>query len=427
MASGATAEPEKPLQVRRDEGTALNARLLDLTRLVSRVGHGPMTGIDRVEAAYLSRLLTEPPPLFALVRTSLGFILLDKQGVQALQARLLGDADWGAIDLTARFFSKANPKRRAAESALRRLAIARVRKSGLARMLAQHLPDGVIYLNVGHTNLNPTIFDALHNIHHARAHVLIHDMIPLDFPQYQRPGTVERFEARMRAVAAKADLVIYNSAKSQRDAERFFEDWGRVPDGLVAHLGIEEPIPDANALPPGLDLTSPYFVTTGTIEPRKNHALLLDIWEKLAQEKDTPPKLYIIGRRGWNKEAVFARLDAKPEGIIELNGLNDGAMAALVKDARAALFPSLAEGFGLPPCEAALLGTKVVVNDLSATREILANIPIYADATDMYRWVKIISEIAGNTEAEQKAEGRRDVSGALPTWQKHFNLVLKVS
>ncbi|MCP5036590.1 MAG: glycosyltransferase family 4 protein [Rhodobacteraceae bacterium] len=404
-----------------------DACVLDLTRLVSRVGQGPMTGIDRVEAAYLSRLLDDATPLFALVRTSLGFALLDRKGARSLQARLKGKTDWGGPDMLSRVLRKANPMRRAAESDLRRICIARTGKSGLAGMLARHLPEGVVWINVGHSNLEAPVFDAVHAISGARAHIMVHDMIPLDFPEFQRPGTVELFERRMRNVSARADLIVYNSAQSQRDAERYFSEWGRVPKDLVAHLGVSLPKANVQDLPPELDLTRPYFVTIGTVEPRKNHALLLDVWEKLAEEPGITPQLFIIGNRGWNNNAVFARLDARPEGITELNGLCDGAMAALVKGARAALFPSLAEGFGLPPCEAVLLGTKVVVNDLSVTREILSNIPIYANAPDMYSWMQLIREIAGKTEAEQKAEGQMDTSHALPTWSEHFNLVLKVS
>lgn len=73
------------------------ARCLDLSRLVSRVGRGPWTGVDRVEAAYARELLTREAPLFGLVRTSMGFVLLDRGGggVQALWDRLTGVEPWG--------------------------------------------------------------------------------------------------------------------------------------------------------------------------------------------------------------------------------------------------------------------------------------------------------------------------------------------
>ncbi len=403
------------------------ARLLDLTRLISRVGRGPMTGIDRVEAAYLAQLLTDSAPLFALVRTSLGYVLLDRDGVKTLQDRLLGKTPWGRPDLLSRLFLKADRSKRAVQSDLRRLCLAKAGRNGLRPMLARYLPDGTIWLNVGHSNLERQVFDAVHALPGARAHILVHDMIPLDFPQFQRPGTADLFKQKMRDVAAQADLVIYNSAQSQRDAERYFNEWGRVPKGLVAHLGVERQSPDQSALPDGIDLTKPYFVTIGTIEPRKNHALLLDVWEKLAAEKAPLPQLFIIGSRGWNNEEVFARLDKKPAGVHELSGLSDGAMAALIKGAQAALYPSFAEGFGLPPCEAALLNVDVVASDLPVTREILGNIPIYANASNMYSWLEIIRDLMADKEIKFSKRRQIKKHDALPTWQDHFNLILKVT
>lgn len=403
------------------------AWLLDLTRLTSRVGRGPMTGIDRVEAAYLRQLLAEDTPIFGLVRTSLGFSLLDRTGVTALRDRITGDTNWGKPDLISRLFLKSGKTRRTVESDLRRLCIQRATPKGLPHMLVRTLPKGVVWLNVGHTNLNPAVFDAIHQVENGRAHVMVHDVIPLIYPQYQRVGTVDVFSKRMQSISENADLVIYNSYQSQKDAEPFFKKWGRIPEGLVAHLGIERPIPDPTNLPPNLNLSQPYFVTVGTIEPRKNHAFLLDVWQQMSTENLPLPQLIIIGNRGWNNEALFKRLDASPDGIIELNGLNDAAMAALVQGACASLFPSLAEGFGLPPGEAILLGTPVITTDLAVTREILNNIPIYANALDMYSWAQIIRELIAKTKTEQSIKGSTEKIQSLPTWHDHFNMVLTMS
>jgi glycosyltransferase involved in cell wall biosynthesis len=371
--------------------------------------------VDRVEAAYARELLNRDDPLFALVRTSMGFVLLDRNGVRALWERLTGATPWGAPDLLSRLFLKSSEAKRAAESDLRRLCLARAGRSGLRAMLKRHLPARPAWLNVGHSNLQRYVFEAFHAVG-GTATVLIHDMIPLDFPQYQRPGTVEDFRARMRRVSDLADLVIYNSAQSRADAERYFAEWGRVPEGIVAHLGIIPPKPTTAPITPD----RPYFVTLGTIEPRKNHLLLLTVWDLLTQDMETPPELMIIGGRGWNNDEVFARLDRKPAHVTELNGLDDGQVAALLQGARALLFPSLAEGFGLPPAEALAMGTPAVVNTLPIYREILGNKAIYADVRDMYSWAKIITGLTIGNEARQEAAG-------LPTWHDHFNLVLKVT
>lgn len=384
-----------------------------------------MTGIDRVEAAYLEHFLSDGSALFGLVRTSAGFVLLDRAGMRAVHDRIFGACAWGRADLFSRLNARLGPARRRAESDLRRLCIGRSRPGAVAGLLARHLPPDAIWFNVGHTNLEPALFEAVHAAG-GRAHVMVHDLIPLQHSAWQRSGTVALFAKRMRAVSAHADLVIYNSATSEAAARRQFRQWGRVPPGVIAHLGVTVAEPDPSAMPPHLKPTRPYFVTIGTIEPRKNHALLLDVWQDLARA-GPPPTLYVVGARGWNNAAVFARLDQGVPGIVELPDLGDGAMAALIANANAMLFPSRAEGFGLPPCEAVLLGTPVVASDLPVTREILGDLPIYADADDMYSWVKTIKSLA---DAGAEAKERQKLAGQasrLPDWKAHFNVVLRVS
>lgn len=404
------------------------ARCLDVTRLVSRVGRGPHTGIDRVEQAYLDHLLSLPAPLFLLCRTATGYVLLDRQGALALASRLAGAVAWGGPDLAGFLSRKLSAPRRRAEADLRRLSVARARRGRLARLLRTHLPEGTAYLNVGHSNLHPEVFEAWRALPGARVGVLVHDTIPLDYPGFQRPGTPARFEAMLRRVGASADLAIYNSEATRTASETWFARWGRVPPGVVAHLGVVPAPPDQAALPPGLSLPRPYFLALGTIEPRKNHALLLDVWQALSAElpPEDLPGLVIVGSRGWKNEEVFRRLDAlSPKaGIVELSNLSDGAVTALIDGAAALLFPSRAEGYGLPPMEAAARGTPTICANLPVYREILGDYPVYADPDDVYFWKQSIRNLAESMQAGQSGEGTRRVPPDLPDWSSHFGVVL---
>ena len=113
---------------------------------------------------------------------------------------------------------------------------------------------------------------------------------------------------------------------------------------------------------------SPYFVVLGTIEPRKNHLLLLNIWRRLAEQQRSPPKLVIIGTRGWENEQVLDVLDrsvlVRPH-VVEGSGMGDRGLMRLLANARALLMPSFAEGYGLPVVEALSLGTPVVASDIA--------------------------------------------------------------
>jgi glycosyltransferase involved in cell wall biosynthesis len=384
-------------------------RLLDLTRLVSRLGGPPLTGIDRVELAWLRALLARQAPVWALVRTRTGFALLDRGGMERIAALAAGEPlpepDW-----ISRLARRRQPVRAGAETAARRVAVARSWRGGLARLLAR-LPPGVQYFNVGHADLTPGVLRVLRRLPGARIAVLLHDTIPVDRPDLASAGAPAAF-ARKLAVVARADHLVFTTNAARQAAQRHLP---RMPATMVAPLGTDLPRPGPLPSLPGLP--RPYFLMLGTIEPRKNHALILDVWEALPD----PPGLVIAGRRGWADAALLARLDAvktRLPQVIEAPGLADPAVAALMRDAAALLFPSLAEGFGLPPVEALALGTPVLAADLPVLREVLGSNAVYLPPTDPYAWRTTIL---------------RALSDPLPRpapviplpWESHVNAVLR--
>lgn len=387
------------------------ARCLDLTRLYSRLDRGVLTGIDRVELAYLDALLTGSNVIFGLLRTRAGYVLFDRTGMAAFQNHIKG-----------KFSAKGSNDDRPSTSTVKGLAIDKASKIGLTRMLRRHLPVGSAYLNVGHSNLTNRVLRAFKKLELARVAVMLHDVIPLTHPQYQKAGSVKKFEKKIAAVQKHADLIIFNSNHSKTTATPFLRSLGEIPKSIVAHLGVSTSLKAHGDLVMSKPDYRSYFVTLGTIEPRKNHDFLLNLWEILSRQPDTP-HLFIVGSRGWNNEDVFARLDVGPENITELSGRSDSYISELIAGSKGLLFPSFCEGFGLPPAEAAALGVPVVSNNLNVVKEVLGEYPIYADVADMYLWETTIRKLANYQDKVNKLEVENTVKIPFPTWEDHFKIV----
>lgn len=208
---------------------------------------------------------------------------------------------------------------------------------------------------------------------------LVHDTIPLDHPDYSGQHAPENFRMALTSVLRSADLVFCPSEVTASRVRCWATQLGQSAEIRVAPLGVMPP-PAVGGPMEGLDLGTDYFLTLGTIEPRKDHALLLDLWDGLDNAPGTP-FLVIAGKRGWRSDALFERLDLMQSAgkrIIERSDLPDTAIGALIRHARALLAPSRTEGFGLPVVEAAALGTPVIAADLPVTREIVGDYPLPA-------------------------------------------------
>ncbi|SHK19845.1 Glycosyltransferase involved in cell wall bisynthesis [Shimia gijangensis] len=392
----------------------------------------PPTGIDRVCFAYLKALCDAPEPVYGLVRTASGYVLLDDVGMQEVLARMEGRKPWGPPDFLSKLLHKPDWYKHYTEAELRRLRIARCQPAFLGRILRRHLPEGTVYLNVGQSNVTERLIRAVKSVPKSRFVPFLHDTIPMDFPDYQTPDSIKRFEQMFAMLQGSADAILCNSQVSADDVKRHMAPLGVVPPIHVAHLGVDNyffQYGDNKGIP---TLPKPYFVLLGTIEPRKNHALILDVWEAL--EKELPeqemPHLVVCGRRGWMNDEVFDRLDNSPQRsryLHEFNELNDNQIQALQKGSAGSLFPSFCEGFGLPPGEAASMGVPVICNPLPVFREFLKDIPIYASVADSYAWKQAIKELAQQARARGKTQWQTPTGSGLPTWESHFNVVLKMT
>jgi glycosyltransferase involved in cell wall biosynthesis len=252
---------------------------------------------------------------------------------------------------------------------------------------------------------------------------LVHDLIPLTHPEYASPSGVQRHAKRLETFARFADGIIANSNATAADLLPHLPQGPNKLPIITAPLGIETHVPDANFPVPA----EPYFVSIGTIEPRKNHLLLLNTWRVLQQRLGpNTPKLILVGRRGWENENILDMLERCPAlvGVVrEYQDLPDNAVARLLQGARALLFPSFTEGYGLPLAEALALGVPAICSDLPALREVGGEAPEYLDPLDGLGWRRLILGFTDEDSRVREAQLRRIDRWSSPSWEDHFSLV----
>lgn len=378
------------------EGSQSREFLIDVSRLVWRGWRGRLsTGIDRVAQAYVEYF---GPRSQAVVQRRGSYFVFSPSDSDRLFEVFL-------------------------ERRVSRRRLISIFARGVMRTLGTKPRRGQFYLNAGHTGLNEPSLPGWIRRNQLRAIYLIHDLIPLTHPEYCRAGEGEKHRRRMGNVLDSAAGLIGNSQVTLDGLARFAEETGRsMPVSVAAWIsGGQFPL---KVRP--VSMSKPYFVVVGTIEGRKNHQLLLDVWRNLVlgQGSDAPI-LLIVGQRGWQADRVFDQLDDLGElqdHVREFGACDDEEVAAWTAGARALLMPSFAEGFGLPVFEALQLGTPVIAADLPVYREIAGDIPTYLAPDDKDAWQRTIGEFSsGGRERDRQVAA---MSGfRSPSWEDHFRTV----
>ncbi len=394
-------------------GDATAEVVLDLSRLLSRVLHATPTGVDRVEMAYARGLLATIPDrlAFGALHPAGLYGRLDRRAV----LRFLDDteAQWDNAGRISRRDRRIGAVR--ACLALRPHRIPRL-PSGRARVYVQSSP---------HHLHRPGRVAAILRREQAKLICLVHDLIPIEYPEYARPNGADLHRARIATMETMAAGLITNSEATRASLRRHLAGSGHDPLIHVAHLGTHPvPRPDAPAR-----AARPYFICVGTIEPRKNHLLLLNIWRRMIEThgSDAVPRLVIVGRRGWENEQVIDMLERCPAlaaRVDEHAGLPDQAMAQLLGHARALLLPSFAEGFGMPVTEALGAGVPVICSDIPALREAGGDVPDYLDPLDGCAWIRTVLDYAKDDSTPRAAQLRRMACWQPPGWDEHIAILL---
>lgn len=370
--------------------------LIDITRLVHRFMKKRLpTGIDRVSLAYIAHF---GPTARAVMRHEGGKFVFRRTESKALFDWLLRD-DRSASPMPI------------------------IYKGFVTGCLAQRVAGSFLF-NTGHSGLESADYVDMLRQQGVRPVFLIYDLIPLTHPQFCRVGEQAKHMARMRHAMSVASGVLCISQSTLSDLTQLCRTHGwAMPPHAVALLASA--LPHFPATVRSID--SPYFVFVSTIEPRKNHLLILRVWRQLQLVMGSAtPRLLIIGQRGWDYTEVTDLLGESGDVqhlVTEISECTDAELASHLSHARALVFPSFAEGYGMPVVEALAHGVPVIASDLAVFREFAGAIPDYIDTNEEARWVQAVQDFSADNSPRRQDQLRRLQGFVPPAWTGHFQTV----
>ncbi len=364
--------------------------ILDVTRVFRyRMKKKGMTGIDRVTMAYIRHYGSRA---YALVRWLGRTWLLPNVSSQILFDWLLNPDETLCVPW---LFCRAVFK-------------------------SVHHTDTLFLVNTGHVSPERKDYERLMKRYKIVPIFFVHDLIPIDYPEYCFPGEALRHQKKLDFILRHAERIIVNSSATLASLRAYTP---ALPKTSVAWLGSSLKISQTTEPP----LLKPYFVMHCTIEPRKNHLLILHVWRNLSQKYGkNAPHLFVIGKRGWECEQVLDILERSvclSDTVTELRHCADELLMTYIQHARAVLIPSFAEGFGLGLVEALSLHVPVIASNLPVFHEIAQDIPEYLDPIDGIGWERLILEYAKPKSEHREAQLKRLLEYKPPSWDAHFRAV----
>jgi len=405
----------------------------DATHLVSLGSAAGAAGIGRLDVAFARHFAAHPrlacgahyglrgPHLFAPAR-------LSRIVADVAPAARDDSADWAELRgwlLGAQPDRSATPTRSSSRSALSELLWRTPLR--LANDAPRALPQSSLYLNIAqHACEFPALFRWLGRRPDMRAVFFVHDLLPLDRPEFFRRGYGPLFRRRIDTILRHAHALLTTSHVVAERLEREIAARGaaRIP------IHVEPP-------PSTLDETSvvarddelahsDYFVLLSTLEPRKNHLMLLNVWRALAAGRQPAPKLVLVGGRGWENEQIvdmLNRCETIRPFVRWTSGLAAPHLRRLLANANALLMPSFAEGYGLPVVEALSLGTPAIVSDIPVFREIAQERALFLSPIDGLGWKRAITDF-NEADSPRRLTAIRDAqSFEAPNWTSYFERI----
>ncbi len=238
--------------------------------------------------------------------------------------------------------------------------------------------------------------------------ITVYDLSCFKYPQTHPAARVRFFNEYLPPALERAQHILTISEFSKREIVDYFAI--KAEKITVAYCGLPVGFQPQSERQSELILKQyglqykKYFLYVGTIEPRKNLEILLDAYQQLPKDIQVHYKLVIIGACGWKFENFLQQAKAllERQQLIMPGYVSDRDLQHIMASAYCFLYPSLYEGFGIPPLEAMASGAPVITSDCASLPEVVGNAGVLLPADDAQQWVQAIISLINEPQKYQQ-------------------------
>ncbi|WP_244438072.1 glycosyltransferase family 4 protein [Afipia birgiae] len=292
----------------------------------------------------------------------------------------------------------------------------------------ESMPGDVLFLG-GETWSQRYDFEVIRRIRH-QSHVKVaaicQDLIPINFPQFfQSAEFIRRYEEYTKFLLRDVDLLITHSQSVRADLEAETRKLGIS----LANLSVVELGSDVGRLrevvrPPASPplVSGKFVISVSTIQSRKNFDLLYRLWRRFAEEGRTDvPRLVIVGQQGFGSADLLWQIANDPrvrDNILVIHSAGDAELTWLYQNCCFTLYPSFAEGWGLPVAESLSFGKPCLSSNASSLPEAGAGLAVHLDPLDFKAWHDKIIEWTDDPTLLAELSKQIDVNYRRTTWSE---------
>lgn len=262
---------------------------------------------------------------------------------------------------------------------------------------------------------------------------MFHDMAYRVFPETVRQRTKMMLDMNMANACKRADAIICVSEFTKAETLKYMDvDPDKLcvmPEGIRSErFHTDYPAEQISDMRTRYNIPKDYLLYLGTLEPRKNIVRMIEAYAMVrAKDGDVPP-LVLAGRKGWMYDDIFRRITelGLEKNILTTGYLPDQDVPLLLAGAQAFFFPSIYEGFGLPPLEAMACGTPVLTSDGNSLKEVAGDCAVLVDPFDTESIADGMSRIIGDEALRQDLSRRGIAHAAEYTWERSAEVVYRL-